>query len=157
VLLALARPIGWGYAALAVTLLHMVVVGAVVGFEGSEFVASDPQVFFLSFVANVLLVAGISFIRTKAKPGALGGAFVTCGLAVLGWLFLPMASGNGHEPGFEEVHPMTELGDPDAHEREGRPPRHEFEPRGFGRRVRLMPIQHVEPRHEEHRRFRPRE
>ncbi len=89
ILLALARPVGWGYAAGAVTVLHVVVLASsmVLGHRGWE---SSPQVFFLSFVANALLVGGLSFLRTRAKPAALGGTLVAAGVGALAWLFVPM-------------------------------------------------------------------
>ncbi|MHC4252951.1 MAG: hypothetical protein ACYS9X_27855, partial [Planctomycetota bacterium] len=53
--MALARPIGWGYAAGAVTLLHGVVLATSMALSRGQW-ESATQVFFLSFVANALLV-----------------------------------------------------------------------------------------------------
>ena len=97
ILLALARPVGWGYAAGAVTVLHVVVLASsmVLGHRGWE---SSPQVFFLSFVANALLVGGLAFLRTRAKPAALGGTLVAAGVGALAWLFVPMLMPTRSEP-----------------------------------------------------------
>lgn len=97
ILLALARPVGWGYAAGAVTVLHVVVLASsmVLGHRGWE---SSPEVFFLSFVANALLVGGIAFLRTRARPAALGGTLVAAGVGALAWLFVPMLVPMGGRP-----------------------------------------------------------
>lgn len=90
-ILGLGRPIGWGYAALAVTLLHTsVFVTTNLLTKGSW--DNLPETFLLSFLANVLIVGGITFIRTKAKPAALGGAIVMLGLGALAWLIVPMVT-----------------------------------------------------------------
>jgi len=118
--MALARPIGWGYAAGAVTILHGVAMAASTVLARGQW-ESAPQVFLLSFIANALLVSGVAFLRTKAKPGALGGVFAALGVMVSAWLFLPMLAPRRppEEPEHVEMQP-----DPDApHHVTVRPPR----------------------------------
>jgi hypothetical protein len=145
VALALARPVGWGYATLTVTLLHAFLVGSAIALGRGAFVASDPVVFFLSFVANALVVAGIAFLRTGAKPVSLGGALVTSGAGVLVWLYAPMIAGGGEprafdggrlrmEPAPAELHAQ----DPDGPDAGRRPPVPETYQPSWGRRVRLQ-------------------
>lgn len=128
--LALARPIGWGYAAGTVTLLHLVVYASGMVLSRGH-LGSSPQVFVLAFLANALLVGGIAFLRTRARPAAIGGTLVACGVAALAWLFVPMliprhGPGPHPEPGHEE--PGRDEPDPDAP----------------GERPRIRPV-HVRP------------
>jgi len=137
--MVLARPIGWGYAAGGVTLLHGVVMVASMVLARGPW-ESAPQVFLLSFIANALLVSGVAFLRTKAKPGALGGVFVTLGVLACAWLYAPMLAA-GRQPPVEpervEMQP-----DPDApHHVTVKPPR--IRPDHAMRRD--VPERHVEP------------
>lgn len=95
--LALARPVGWGYAAGAVTLLHAIVFVAAKILTRGQW-EHAPQIFLLAFVANALLVGGVAFLRTRAKPAALGGTLVAAGVGALAWLFVPMLVPMGARP-----------------------------------------------------------
>jgi len=137
--MALARPIGWGYAAGAVTILHGVAMVASMALARGQW-ESAPQVFFLSFIANALLVSGVAFLRTKAKPGALGGVFAALGVMASAWLFLPMLAPRRRPP--EEPERVEMEPDPDApHHVTVRPPR--IRPDHAMRRD--FPERHVEP------------
>jgi len=97
ILLALARPVGWGYAAGAVTVLHVVVLATSLVLTQGRW-EHVPQIFLLAFVANALLVGGLAFLRTRAKPAALGGTLVAAGVGALAWLFVPMLMPMGERP-----------------------------------------------------------
>jgi hypothetical protein len=112
-LLALARPIGWGYAAGAVTALHAAVV-AVSALAGGGGLDTSPQMFVLSFVANALLVSGVAFLRTRARPRAVGGALLACGVLALAWLFVPLLAAAGGGSGPRREPPVVEP-EPDGH------------------------------------------
>jgi len=109
--MALARPIGWGYAAGGVTVLHGVVMVASMALARGPW-ESAPQVLLLSFIANALLVSGVAFLRTKAKPGALGGVFAALGVIASAWLFVPMLASRRRPPVEPERVEMEP--DPDA-------------------------------------------
>lgn len=145
--LVLARPIGWGYACGTVTLLHVTVLAAAVVL-GRGRLESTPQVFFLVFVANALIVGGIAFLRTRAQPKALGGALVTGGVLAVAWLLVPVfvrvrrpepepvpVEARPLEPRPVRLHPVR------PHAEARRPEeRVEIPARSFDRRIRFVPM-----------------
>lgn len=88
-LVVVIRPIGWGYAAGIVTLLHGIVFATVTIFGRGAW-ESSPQVFYLAFFANACLVGGMAFLLTRATPMALGRFLVVVGVLTVVWLFLPV-------------------------------------------------------------------